>query len=112
MSPTQRALKHLREMGYQAQVVEKWNAFSKTRIDLFGCIDIVAVRPGVPVLGVQCTSHPNISSRVVKSLALGQMWLSTGHAQLEVWAWRKLKGQKAMQLDRRVIPLISEQEAQ
>lgn len=105
MSPTQRALKHLREMGYQAQVVEKWNAFAKIRIDLFGCIDIVAVRPGVPVLGVQCTSHSNISSRVEKSLVLGQMWLSTGHAQLEVWAWRKLKGQKSLQLDRRVIPL-------
>ena len=107
MSPTQRALKHLREMGYQAQVVEKWNAFAKIRIDLFGCIDIVAVRPGVPVLGVQCTSHSNISSRFQKSLNLGQMWLSTGHTQLEVWAFRKLKGHKELQLDRRVIPLTA-----
>ncbi len=105
MSPTQRSLKHLRALGYQAQVVEKWNAFAKIRIDLFGCIDIVAIRPGVPVLGVQCTSHPNLASRVSKSLILGQMWLSTGHTQLECWAFRKLKGQKALQLDRRVIEL-------
>ena len=110
MSPTQRALKHLREMGYQAQVVEKWNAFAKIRIDLFGCIDIVAVRPGVPVLGVQCTSHSNISSRFQKSLVLGQGWLSTGHTQLEVWAFRKLKGHRTLQLDRRVIPLVDQQE--
>ncbi len=105
MSPTQRALKHLREMGYQAQVVEKWNAFAKIRIDLFGCIDIVAVRAGVPVLGVQCTSHGNLASRVEKSLVLGQGWLSTGHTQLECWAWRKLKGKRELQLDRRVIEL-------
>lgn len=104
MSPTKRALKHLREMGYQAQVVEKWNAFAKIRKDLFDCIDIVAVRAGCPVLGVQCTSHSNIASRFKKSLALGQIWLSTGHTQLEVWAFRKLKGQKTLQLDRRVVP--------
>lgn len=108
MSPTQRALQHLRSLGYQCQVVEKWNAFAKIRIDLFGCIDIVAIRPGVPVLGVQCTSHSNLSARVLKCTELGQGWLSTGHTQLEAWAWRKLKGHKALQLDRRVIPLTTE----
>ena len=107
MSPTERALKHLRKLGYQAQVVEKWNAFAKIRKDLFDCIDIVAVRPGLPVLGVQCTSHSNISSRFPKSLILGQMWLSTGHTELEVWAWRKLKGKKALELDRRIVPRIT-----
>jgi hypothetical protein len=109
MTPTARALKHLRSLGYQAQVVEKWNAFAKIRVDLFGCIDIVAVRPGVPVLGVQCTSHSNLSSRVKKSLVLGQMWLATGHAELECWAFRKLKGHKEWQLDRRVIPFTEAQ---
>ncbi len=93
-------------MGYQAQVVERWNAFAKIRIDLYGCIDIVAIRPGLPVLGVQCTSHSNISSRFTKCLSLGQMWLSTGHTQLEVWAWRSLKGKKKLELDRRVVPRI------
>lgn len=106
MSPTQRALKHLRAMGYQAQVVEKWNAFAKIRVDLFGCIDIVAVRAGVPVLGVQCTSHAHLAERVNKTLTLGQAWLSTGHTQLECWAFRKLKGKRELQLDRREIPLL------
>jgi hypothetical protein len=108
MTPTQRALKHLRSLGYQAQVVEKWNAFAKIRVDLFGCIDIVAVRPGVPVLGVQCTSHGHLAERVKKSMELGQPWLATGHAQLECWAFRKLKGQRELQLDRRVIPRIDQ----
>ncbi len=106
MTPTQRALKHLRDLGYHAQVVEKWNAFAKIRKDLFDCIDIVAIKPGCLVLGVQCTSHPNIASRFAKSLILGQLWLATGHAELEVWAWRKLKGHKALELDRRIVPRI------
>jgi hypothetical protein len=102
VSPTQRALKHLRTLGYQAQVVEKWNAYAKVRIDLFGCIDIIAVRDGEPVLGVQCTSHANLAKREAKCRELGQAWLSTG-SRLEAWAWRKLKGQKGLQLDKRVI---------
>lgn len=113
MSPTQRALKHLREMGYQAQVVEqniRIPGKGMFKRDLFNCIDIVGVRAGVPVLGVQCTSHSNLSSRVKKCIENGQMWLAAG-AQLEAWAFRKLKGHKDMQLDRRVIPLVDQQEA-
>lgn len=106
MTPTQRALKHLRSLGYQAQVVEKWNAFAKVRKDLFDVIDIVAIRPGCPVLGVQCTSHSNLSARVTKCLEFGQGWLATGHTQLECWAFRRLKGHKELQLDRRVIEYI------
>lgn len=102
MTPTQRSLKHLRELGYQAQVVEQWNAYAKVRIDLWGCIDILAIRPGEPVLGVQCTSPSNLSQRVAKCRELGQTWLSTG-SRLEAWAFRKLKGHRSLQLDRRVI---------
>lgn len=111
MSPTQRALKRVREMGYEAQVVEKWNSFAKIRIDLFQCIDVVAIRAGVPVLGIQACAHGSMSARVKKCIEHGQAWLSTGHTQLEVWAFRKLKGHRSLQLDRRVIPLVNEQEA-
>ena len=113
MSPTQRALKHLKALGYQAQVVEqniRIPGKGTSKRDLFNCIDIVGVRAGVPVIGVQCTSHGNLSARVKKCIENGQGWLAAG-AQLEAWAFRKLKGQKAMQLDRRVIPLVSQQEA-
>ena len=111
MSPTQRALKRARELGYDAQVVEKWNAFARKRVDLFQCIDVVCVRAGVPVLGIQACSHGDMTKRVRKCIEFGQGWLSTGHTQLEVWAFRKLKGHRTLQLDRRVIPLVDQQEA-
>lgn len=111
ISPTQRALKRVREMGYEAQVVEKWNPFARKRIDLFQCVDVVAIRPGVPVLGIQACVHGDMTKRVRKCIEFGQGWLSTGHTQLEVWAFRRLKGKRALQLDRRVIPLVSQQEA-
>lgn len=106
MTPTQRSKKYLESLGYEVAIVEKWNQWAKVRQDLFQCIDLLAIRAGCPVLGVQCTSHSNLSSRVEKCTLLGQMWLSTGHTQLEAWAWRRLKGKRELQLDRREIRLI------
>ena len=103
VSPTQRALKHVRSLGYTADVVEKWIPFARKRKDLFDCIDIVAIRPGMPVLGIQATSHSNLAARVKKCTELGQGWLSATGTQLECWAFRPLKGQRQWQLDRRVI---------
>jgi len=90
-SPTQRTLKYLRSIGYVAQVVEKFNYFSKTRQDLFGVIDIVAIRQGCKgVLGVQTTSMANVSSRVKKSLesSLLPLWLECGN-RFKVIGWGK-----------------------
>lgn len=64
-SPTKRSLKKLREEGYLCQVVEHWNPFARVRQDLFGFIDIVAIKDGV-TLGVQTTTRANINARVVK----------------------------------------------
>ena len=109
MSPTQRCLKHLRELGYTPAVVEKFNSFTKQRNDLYECIDILAVRPGMPVLGIQACAHSSMSARVKKCIENGQGWLATGHTQLQVWAFRKLKGHRKLQLDSRNIPLINQQ---
>lgn len=65
MSPTQRTLKHLRENGYLVQVVERWNAFARRRVDLFGFIDLIAIRES-ETLAVQATSASNVSARVKK----------------------------------------------
>lgn len=108
MSPTQRALKELREQGYRAHVVEKWNAFAKRRIDLFDCIDVIGIRPG-EIIGIQATggSGGNRAAREAKCIEKGQDWLKAG-GKLEVWAWRKLKGHRSLQLDRRVICRLSD----
>lgn len=64
-SPTVRSLKFLRDEGYQCQVVEVWNSFTRTRKDLFGFIDIIAIKEG-ETLAVQTTTTGNMSARVHK----------------------------------------------
>ena len=64
-SPTSLSLAALRRDGYTAAVVEYWNPHTRTRHDLFGFIDILAIRPG-ETLGVQATSRGNVSARVRK----------------------------------------------
>ena len=109
-SPTQRSLKHLRDNGYTSAVVEKWNMHAKIRQDLFGGIDIVALKgeckvvsvfsrkdnmtvhqvhsPGV--LGVQSTSDANVAARRTKLLALPELrlWVECGN-RLAIHGWSK-----------------------
>lgn len=89
MSPTARSLQRLREMGYRAQVVEKWNPFAKVRQDLFGG-DVLALKPGEPVLIVQATTGANHAARRTKLEAAGfiALWKGAG-ASLEIWSWAK-----------------------
>lgn len=65
VTPTQRSLKHLRKAGYLVAITERWNPFAKIRQDLFGVIDLLAVKDG-ETLGVQTTSMSNVSARIKK----------------------------------------------
>lgn len=100
-SPTQRTLKQLRDSGYIAEVVEKWNAFARIRQDLFGVIDIVAIKDGVPgVLGVQTTSYSNVSARLKKAVAntVLPVWVGAGNRFL-VHGWKKgVRGAAALRV--------------
>lgn len=64
-TPTQRSLKLLRDEGYRATVVERWNPFAHIRQDLWGFIDILAIRPGETV-GVQSCHYSDVSKRAEK----------------------------------------------
>jgi len=67
-SPTELSLEYLRKKGYSVAITEHWNPFGKVRQDLFGIIDLVAIKAGeVGVLGIQTTSKSNISARVAKA---------------------------------------------
>ena len=67
-SPTELSLDYLRKKGYSVAITEHWNPFGKVRQDLFGIIDLVAIKAGeVGVLGIQTTSKSNISARVAKA---------------------------------------------
>lgn len=66
-TPTARTLKYLREgLGMTAEVVERFNSFTKTRKDLYGFVDIVAVAEDRGIWFVQATSTDNMAARVHK----------------------------------------------
>lgn len=91
-SPTQRSLKLMRSRGYRAQVVERYNAYAKVRVDLFEIIDIVCVGRNETV-GVQATSATNVSSRVNKiAEAEALADLRDAGWKLLVHGWKKVKG--------------------
>ena len=88
-SPTTLTLGRLRREGWRAAVVERWNPHARVRQDLWGVLDVIAVREG-ETLGVQCTTTANVSKRVAKlrgSDAVVDLiragWL------VQVWGWRK-----------------------
>lgn len=93
-SPTELSLKLLRERGCLAGVVERWVPRSKTRQDLFGLFDIVAISAGGIVLLVQTTTTAHLADRqhkIERSDALP--WLRLAEAT-EVWVhgWAKRQG--------------------
>ncbi len=65
LSPTALSKRHLEADGWLVAVVERWNPHARIRQDLFGFIDLVAVRAG-ETLAVQSTSTSNVSTRVTK----------------------------------------------
>lgn len=91
-SPTKRTLALLRKLGYRVAVVERWNAFAKIRQDLFGFIDVLAIRKDEPgVLGVQATTRANQAARMAKILEAPALvdWICSGN-RVEVHGWAKV----------------------
>jgi hypothetical protein len=101
MTPTARTLAHRRRGGYIAGVVERWIPNARPdgrgiRRDLFGFIDVVAAKPGGPILGIQATAVGNVSHRLNKARGLAELrtWLASG-ARFQVWGWCKRRGRWA-----------------
>ena len=100
MTPTQRTLARLREDGYLAAVVERYVRAPHLpgggyRLDLFGCIDVIAVKPD-ETLAVQCfttawSEHKAKLAEEEVAAALA-MWLSAGN-RFQLWGW-SLKSQR------------------
>ena len=65
VTPTQLSLRHLRDDGWTAEVVEHWNPHAHIRQDLFGIVDVIALR-GAETLAVQTTSLTNVAARIHK----------------------------------------------
>jgi Holliday junction resolvase len=88
-SPTQLTLKLLREEGWTVEVVERWIPGANIRKDLFGFIDLIAIRSGM-VLAVQATSYSNISARV-KKIESAESLSEIRKCSWHIWVigWRK-----------------------
>ena len=88
-TPTQRTLAKLRKEGWTAAVVERRNPGVFKTHDLFGFIDVLAIREG-ETLAVQTTSGPNVASRV-KKIAEAEHLAAVRAAgwAIHVHGWRK-----------------------
>lgn len=64
-TPTARSMAHLRALGWTVGVVEQRIPRTNITRDLFGFVDLVAIR-GPVTLAVQVTSGSNVASRVRK----------------------------------------------
>ena len=94
-SPTQRTLAWYRKVGYTAQVVERYNPHARVLVDLFGVIDIVAIKPaahGGPgeIVGVQACAATDHARRRDKIVAepRAQQWVEAG-GKLVLCSWGK-----------------------
>lgn len=65
VTPTQRSKRHLETAGYTVAIVERWNPHAGIRQDLFGFIDLLAIKAG-ETIAVQTTSSSNVAARVTK----------------------------------------------
>lgn len=87
-SPTSRSLAVLRELGYTVAVVERWNPHARIRQDLFGFIDILAIKRD-ETLAIQATAS-GVSDRIKKIMS-SELLPKVREAgwKIQVWGWRK-----------------------
>ena len=106
VSYTERTIEALTTLGYDVGIVERyianaWHAKGRgVRKDLFGFIDLIAMRPGEGIIGVQSTG-PDYSGHnkkiVTECREKAIKWLKSG-GRLELWAWRKVLVKKGGKL--------------
>lgn len=97
VTPSQRSVKYLRDNGYMVANVESYNAFTRRRHDLYGCIDLLAIGNG-ETLAVQVTSKGNMKARIDKvseSDALPEMLRSGWRVLVHGW-WKNKSGRYEM----------------
>jgi hypothetical protein len=74
-------------------ITEKWNPYARIRQDLFGFIDLIAIKGDV-VLAIQTTSGANVSKRIAKirDNPVFLKWVQAPSRQVHVHGWSKRGG--------------------
>ena len=90
ITPTQRSLKKFRDEGWLVAVVERWNPYARIRQDLFGFVDLLAIKGDV-TLAVQTTSGSNVAARIHKiaTVQAAALWLESRNRKIVLHGWRK-----------------------
>jgi len=94
LTPQARAIKQLREEGYEVDVVERISRVRGMtwRNDLFGAFDLLAVNAEGDVKAVQVTSRSNVSARCKKLADFPVLsWLRKAGWTLVVMGYGKTK---------------------
>jgi hypothetical protein len=89
MNTTQQSKEHLVQQAYRVHLTETNIPGTRWKRDLFGFMDMVAIRADVPgVLGVQTTTTHNLAARLqkIKASADAAIWLQAGNRIL-VHGW-------------------------
>lgn len=68
-SPTQRSLAKLRADGYTVAIVERWNPHAQIRQDLFGFVDLLAIREGETLAVQACSGAGGAVAERVRKIA-------------------------------------------
>lgn len=114
MSPCELSLEHARLLGYDVQVVEKWVAPARKRIDYLGVIDILAINT-TETLGIQCCRDGDMAAHRDKCLSSRRLalWLAGPARRFELWGWetrRSLERTKAGKRSRRLVHHLRREE--
>jgi hypothetical protein len=114
MSPCALSLAEARRLGYDAQVVEKWLAAARVRVDYLGVIDILAINT-VEVLAIQCCADSGMAAHRTKCLASRRLalWLAGPGRRFELHGWstrRSLERTKAGKRSRRLVHHLRREE--
>ena len=89
----------LREQGYFVEKTEHWNAFSRTKSDLFGFVDCIALRRD-EVLAVQVTSAANRAARRNKIGSHDNVGrVREAGIAIHLHSWRKVDGRWMLTVD-------------
>src|SRR5512139_1545117 len=89
MTPQVRSTHYLTRAGYMVGTLEHYNPFCKRKVDLWGFADLIAARPGMPVMLVQTTTASNLSARRKKILtnANARKWVVDCGQEIVLHAW-------------------------
>ena len=90
-SKTSLTMSRLKKDGWLVSKVEKFNHITKRYNDLWGFIDVLAIK-GDEILAIQDTSYSHISDRIKKITAHENLsTVRDAGIRIEVWGWRKVK---------------------